>query len=131
MPCLPIPPREVFPDEDFGRRSTSRSHTVKLRVVTSLDEVSPAATAPFAAPGPDPVTIDRIVALERQVLRLRRDLDRMARVMALLEHDLAIERITTTQPTVMDRLGTWFAEWASWLSPWAPRARPRVQRPLT
>ena len=54
----------------------------------------------------------------------------MARVMALLEHDLAIERITVAQPSILDKLGAWFAEWASWLSPWAPRVRTRVQRPL-
>lgn len=95
-----------------------------------MDAVSPAVTPLVEAPGPDPVTADRVTALERSYLRLRRDMDRMARVMALLEHDLAIERITIAQPTMLDRLGGWIARWASWLSPWAPRARPRMQRPL-
>lgn len=125
MPCLPVPPRNPF---RIGI-PVAAAPAAALGG-TSLDEVSPAATAMVAAPGPDPVTADKVATLERNVIRLRRDLDRMARVMALLEHDLAIERITTTQPTVLDKLGAWLADWASWLSPWTPRARPRMQRPL-
>lgn len=94
-----------------------------------MQDVSPAATPTVAVPGPDPVTTDRIAALERQVARLRRDHDRMARVMALLEHDLAIERIAEAQPTLLDRLVAWFAELTAWLTPWPHRARPRAQRP--
>jgi len=61
---------------------------------------------------------------------MRRDIDRMARVMALLEHDLAIERVIEAQPSVLDRLAAWIAQLAAWLSPWTPRPGPRTQRPL-
>ena len=97
-------------------------------------DVSPEATLTAAAPGPDPVTAERLATLERKYTRLRFDMDRMARVMALLEHDLAIERIAGARPTLMGRLGTWLAQslaqWVAWLSPWTPRDRPRMQRPL-
>lgn len=93
-------------------------------------DVSPAATPPAAAPGPDPITADRIAALEQKLLRMRRDMDRMARVMALLEHDRAIERVLGARPTLLDRIGAWIAQAVGWLSPWAPRTGPRTQRPL-
>lgn len=118
MPCLPV--RRTGYCQD-GREPTEGPR---------LDEVSPAVTPRVESPGPDPVTADRVATLERNYTRLRRDMDRMARVMALLEHDLAIERITIAQPTLLDKLGSWIARWVSRLSPWAPRARPRIQRPM-
>lgn len=93
-------------------------------------DVSPAVAPLAAAPGPDPHSADRVAALEHKVLRLRRDLDRMARVMALLEHDLAIERIAAARPTLVDRFCAWMSQLAAMLSPWPPRTGPRLQRPL-
>lgn len=74
-------------------------------------------------------TAVRLALLERTVLRLRREMDRMARVMALLEHDRAVERIMSAQPSVLDRIGSWLGQWATWLSPWSSRTRPRTHRP--
>ena len=93
-------------------------------------DVPPAAAATATTTGPDPSSADRIATLERTIVRMRRDLDRMARVMALLEHDRAIDRVLGAQPTILDRIGAWIAKAAAWLSPFAPRSGPRTQRPL-
>jgi hypothetical protein len=76
------------------------------------------------------MTVDRVAMLEQKLTRLRRDVDRMARVMALLEHDLAIERIAAARPTLFDRFCVWLSQLAAQLSPWPPRTGPRLQRPL-
>ena len=63
MPCLPVPPRNPF---RIGI-PVAAAPAAALGG-TSLDEVSPAATAMVAAPGPDPVTADKVATLERNAL---------------------------------------------------------------
>jgi len=54
-----------------------------------------AGSAPGVEHQPGP---ERLAFLEWEVRRLRREMDRLLRLMALLEHDLAVERIMTLKP---------------------------------
>jgi hypothetical protein len=92
-------------------------------------DVSSAQPVPLSHGSSHDHSAERLALLERTVVRLRREMDRMARVMALLEHDRAVERIMSAQPGVLDRLSSWLGQWATWLSPWSARTRPRAQRP--
>lgn len=76
----------------------------------TLTQPQPAQTSTPGRPQPSP---EKMASLEREVLRLRREMDRVLRLMALLEHDLAIERIQAAPSTflksVVDRIRHWSA----------------------
>jgi len=58
---------------------------------------------------------ERLAFLEREVRRLRREMDRLLRLMALLEHDLAAERLMSLKPGPLASVVTRVKRVLSWM----------------
>jgi hypothetical protein len=68
--------------------------------------------APTPSPFPSPPQLDqKLDALEAKVTHLKRELERMKRMVALMEHDLAIQRITRSRSGVLGRLMARLSRW--------------------
>lgn len=108
-PVLDPPPSARADDDPVGRPQ-----------ITATAQVPAASEPTVSAPGAVP--LGRLIQLEQDVLRLRRDLGRMHRVVALLEQTVAVERILATHPSPTP--GPWGRFWL-WIGRfWSRRTSP-------